>query len=87
MGRHRNGGLRKRCACPRRNWARCPHPWHFSFKWKGVHYGFSLEHELGRRIEGRTDAETEAVLLLRAQGPAGKEVFKFRARAQSEPRP
>lgn len=31
-------------------------------------------------------AETAAVLLLRAQGPAGKEVFKFHARAVSEPR-
>ena len=29
--------------------------------------------------------ETEAVLLLRAQGPAGKEFSKFRVRAQSEP--
>jgi hypothetical protein len=28
--------------------------------------------------------DTEAVLLLRAQGPAGKEVFKFHARAKDE---
>ena len=31
-------------------------------------------------------AETEAVLLLRAQGPAGKDFSKFRARPVSEPR-
>lgn len=30
---HDNKGLRKRCGCPRRTWLRCPHPWHFAFKW------------------------------------------------------
>lgn len=60
MPRRRNGGLRKRCPCPRRNWAKCPHGWHFNFKWKGVHYRFSLEQALGRRIDSKTEASTEA---------------------------
>ena len=30
--RHHNDGLRKICGCPRRQWAKCRHPWHFSFK-------------------------------------------------------
>jgi integrase len=29
--RHVNDGLRKRCGCGRKQWARCRHPWHFAF--------------------------------------------------------
>lgn len=29
--RHTNDGLRKRCAHPRKQWAKCGCPWHFSF--------------------------------------------------------
>ena len=39
---HSNDGLRKRCDCPRRAWAKCSHPWHFSFKWQDTHYRFPL---------------------------------------------
>jgi integrase len=60
MTKHRNRGLRKRCGCPRKNWAKCPHPWHFNFKWKGEHYRFSLDREVGHTITNKTDAETEA---------------------------
>jgi integrase len=51
-GRQRNDGLRKRCPCPRRSWAKCAHPWHFSFKWNGEHYRFSLSHRVGRLRRG-----------------------------------
>jgi integrase len=57
MSHHRNRGLSKRCACRRRNWAKCDHPWHFSFKWGNKQYRFSLERELGTRITSRTLAE------------------------------
>jgi hypothetical protein len=60
MPRHRNGGLQKRCACPRGNWTKCPHPWHFAFKWKEVHYRFSLDRELGRPVTSKTEAAEEA---------------------------
>ena len=60
MPRHRNHGLRKICGCPRRNWPKCPHGWHFNFKWKGVHYRLSLDRETGRRMTSKTQAETEA---------------------------
>ena len=60
MPRHRNGGLRKVCDCPRRTWAKCEHPWHFAFKWSGVHHRFSLDKHLGRHIDNKTDAENEA---------------------------
>ena len=33
--RKRNGGIRKRCGCPKAKWPKCPHPWHMNFKWKG----------------------------------------------------
>jgi integrase len=28
---HHNDGLMKRCGCPRRQWAKCRHPWYFGF--------------------------------------------------------
>ena len=58
--RHRNDGLRKICACPRRQWAKCPHPWHFNFKWNGTSYRFSLDREIGQPISSKTEARTEA---------------------------
>lgn len=56
MTRHVNGGVRKVCGCPRRGWAKCPHPWHFSFKHQGKHYRFSLDRQLGKRVESKADA-------------------------------
>ena len=58
--RHRNDGLRKRCECSRRAWAKCSHPWHFGFKWNGTHHRFSLDKHLAQRIDSKTEAETEA---------------------------
>ena len=58
--RKRNDGIRKRCGCARKNWPKCPHPWHFNYKHGEVHYRFSLDREVGRRIEGKTEAEAEA---------------------------
>jgi hypothetical protein len=61
--RHTNHGLRKVCGCPRRAWAKCPHGWHFSFKWAGVHHRFSLDRHLGRHVDsknGEGGAEDEA---------------------------
>lgn len=59
--RQHNDGLRKLCACQRRGWAKCAHPWHFNYKPRGGKaWRFSLDAELGRRLKGRTEAETEA---------------------------
>ncbi len=68
--RHDNKGLRKLCTHPRRQWAKCEHPWHFNYKpsdparrnshSKDGGYRFSLDKHLGRRIDSKTDAETEA---------------------------
>ncbi len=58
--RHRNHGVRKICGCPRRAWAKCAHPWHFSYKWQGVHYRFSLDRELARHVKTRDEANAEA---------------------------
>ena len=35
MNRQRNGGLRKICACPRRQWPKCRHSWYLNFKLRG----------------------------------------------------
>jgi hypothetical protein len=59
--RHENDGLRKRCGCPRRNWPKCSHDWHFNFKPRGGRpWLFCLDVELGRRMAGKGEAEAEA---------------------------
>src|SRR6478736_6815307 len=59
--RNRNDGLRKVCDCSRRKWAKCDHPWHFSFKPSGgPAYRFSLDRELGRTIRGKMEAQAVA---------------------------
>lgn len=59
--RHTNRGLRKICECSRRTWAKCPHSWHFSFKPKaGQRYRFSVDTEMGKHIEAKTEAEALA---------------------------
>jgi hypothetical protein len=30
-----NGGIRKRCGCPRVSWLRCSHPWHPNYSYQG----------------------------------------------------
>ncbi len=57
--RCRNGGLRKRCGCPRRRWGECSHPWHVNFKWKGKHYRLSLDKEACRHIGTKEEARAE----------------------------
>lgn len=58
--RHRNDGLRKVCGCSRRAWPKCPHPWHFNFKWNGVSHRFSLDKHVGRRLKSKAEARKEA---------------------------
>ena len=59
--RHRNFGLIKRCRCKRTDWPRCSHGWHFSFKTKGgPRWRLSLDVELGRHVESKTEAYAEA---------------------------
>jgi integrase len=57
---HANNGLRKICGCPRRHWPKCPHPWHFSYRWKGTAYRFSLERHVGRVLSSKTEAQEVA---------------------------
>ena len=68
MTRHRSDGLRKRCGCRRRDWAKCPHPWpwHLASMWQRQHYRLSL----GSRITSKTEAKAEADRV-RAQIRAG----------------
>ena len=56
--RRQNHGLRKVCGCGRGRWPKCPHAWHFSYKPRGgLRYRFSLDAELGRHIDSKTEAE------------------------------
>jgi len=59
--RRRNGGLRKRCGCPRKVWPKCSHSWHMNYKPRGgPHYRISLDREAGKHLESKSDAETVA---------------------------
>jgi integrase len=63
MARHRNGGIRKVCDCPRRNWPKCSHSWYFNYKPRGGRaWRFSLDSEsaTGQHIAGKTEAEALA---------------------------
>ena len=60
MPRQRNNGLKKVCGCPRRTWAKCRHPWHFSFQWKGERHRLSLDRHVGRPLTTKGAAEEAA---------------------------
>jgi len=79
----RNDGLRKVCCCGRHKWAKCPHPWHFSFQWEGEHYRFSLDRHVGKKLT-KSEADIEAERL-RTAIRAG-EFQAAQARAQ-QPKP
>jgi hypothetical protein len=62
--RHRNSGLRKRCGCSRKVWPKCPHSWFLNFKPRGgPPYRLSLDRELGRRVESKSEAESAATMI------------------------
>ena len=54
-----NGGLKKRCRCPRRQWSKCAHPWHFGFAQNGKEYRWSL-HKVAEKLPGYRMSKTEA---------------------------
>jgi hypothetical protein len=82
----RNNGLRKICGCRRANWPRCSHTWHFNFKARGgPPYRFSLDAELGRHIDSKTEAETEATKIrLAILGGSFERASDRRAREKRE---
>lgn len=59
--RRRNFGVRKRCRCKPKDWPKCPHGWHLNYKPKGeTHYRLSLDREVGRHVDSKTEAIAEA---------------------------
>ena len=54
-----NGGLKKRCGCPRRQWSKCAHPWHFGFAHNGKEHRWSLHKVAGKPV-GYWMSKTEA---------------------------
>lgn len=63
--RHRNRGLRKVCGCARRGWPKCAHPWHFNYRpivgpFTGRDFRFSLDQQVGRHVDSKSEAETFA---------------------------
>src|SRR5687768_5934148 len=70
MARKARHGLRKVCGCRPATWTKCPHPWHFAFKWQGVHHRYSLDRLLPKPVRLKTEAEQEATRI-RAEIQAG----------------
>ena len=54
-----NGGLKKRSRCPRRQWSKCAHPWHFGFAHDGKEHRWSL-HRVAGKPPGYHMSKTEA---------------------------
>ena len=60
MTRHRHNGLRKICRCPRRQWPKCGHSYHFAFFHRERPYRYSLSRLLDRPVTTYQDARAEA---------------------------
>ena len=56
-----NGGLKKRCRCPRRQWPKCPHPWHFGFQHNGGEWRYSLDKIADLRGDRAPRSKTDAL--------------------------
>ena len=57
---HHNDGLRKRCTCGHRHWAKCPHAWHVNYSIDGREFRACLHRYAGKPtsyVMGRTEAE------------------------------
>lgn len=59
-----NGGIRKRCGCPRASWVRCAHPWHANFSHDGREYRASL-HKWATKPTGYVMLQGEAKSVFR----------------------
>jgi integrase len=58
---HHNDGLQKRCGCPRRQWAKCSHPWYFNFGYRGKGVRLSLNKHANKPLGywmPKSEAET-----------------------------
>jgi len=83
MKRHRNDGLSKHCSCPRGSWPKCPHTWFLNMKPPGgKHYRLSLDHQTGRHIDSKSEAQMVA-----AQIRAGILAGVFRPAREKEAQP
>ena len=40
--------------------SKCAHPWYLAYQWKGKRHRVQLERLLGRKLKGKTEADTEA---------------------------
>jgi integrase len=56
-----NDGLRKRCGCARRIWAKCKHPWHMNFFHGEREHRLSLAVEAVKRNEQPPTTRAEAL--------------------------
>lgn len=60
MPRRVHDGIYKRCDCPRRQWPKCAHPWHFNFFYNGRDHRLSLDKIARLRNEDPPTSKTEA---------------------------
>jgi len=60
MPKRTHDGIRKRCTCGPRKWAKCAHPWHFSFHHGGKEHRYSIDAIARARNEQPPVGATEA---------------------------
>ncbi len=62
MPKRTNDGLKKRCACGRKKWTKCRHPWHFGFHYGGREHRYSLTQIAKMRGERSPATKGDAVI-------------------------
>ncbi len=75
MPRKLHDGIRKRCDCARRQWAKCVHPWHFGFHYGDREYRYSLDKVARARGEQPPTTKSDAAIWrdrLRSEIRAGR---------------
>ena len=60
MPKRTHDGIKKRCDCPRKQWPKRPHPWHFSFHHGGHEHRYSLDKIAKSRGERPPTSKSEA---------------------------
>jgi integrase len=88
MPRRTHDGIKKRCDCRRKNWAKCPHGWYFNFHHQDKAYRVSLDAVARARHVPPPLTKHEAVLWrdrLRTEIRGGTFVDPSLAPSPSEP--
>ncbi len=69
MPKRTHDGIKKRCDCPKKQWAKCRHPWWFNFHHGGREHRYSLDTIAHSRTSASSPPERVVERLLGSGGP------------------